>query len=389
MSSNDDLIKSNSLSHLIDSNTDKLSDPLKVSIGVNCDAHQFLKPKIIDIFSRYNNKKKLVLKEYKKPFTNKKLKLIFKHDIPIYSSNQINSKSFKIMKNKQKQFYKGNINWLINSLSYKRLDENINFKLDKDDNILPKILEANKNYGKEKKIFKKKFYTPRLIKSQSENEKDFRVTSGMLSIKKLNQNRENKFRINSFMINPVKNSSLIDEEEEYNNSLINLNKDFTSGKIINNKRKINNYFIKRYSNSAMINSLLQRNSWVNKSNYSLSKSNISDNLINVSINNTIDTQRKPSIIPNLKLSNNEDKSHLSKRYYNFLLNIKKNNNQIIDINRNIIVNCLISKIGKNLRRDKIIFDKNKKTIFELEKESSYRRVKKFENFINKLYRQKT
>lgn len=389
MSSNDDLIKSNNLSHLIDSNTDKLSDPIKISIGVNCNAHQFLKPKIIDIFSKFNYKKKLVLKEYKKPFTNKKLKLIFKHDAPIYSSNQINSKSFKIMKNKKKQYYKGNINWLINSLSYKRLDENINFKLDKDDNILPKILEVNKNSGKEKKILKKKIYTPRLVGSQSEDEKNFRVTSGMLSIKRLNQNRENKFKINSFMINPAKNNSLIDEEEEYNNSIINLNKDLTTGKIINNKRKVNNYFLKRYPNSAIINSLLQRNSCVNVSNYSLSKSNISDNLINVSINNTIDTQRKLTKIPNLKISKNEDKSHLSKRYYNFLLNIKKNNNQIIDINRNIIVNSIISKIGKNLRRDKIIFDKNTKTIFELEKESSYRRVKKFEDIINKLYRQKT
>ena len=122
-----------------------------------------------------------------------------------YNNNNYNNRHSslsKLIKNKRNyssfdnmRYKDRNINTLqnYNSLSYKRLDENINFKLDKDDNILPKILEANKNSGKEKKIFKKKFYTPRLIKSQSEIEKNFRVTSGMLSIKKLNQNRENKF----------------------------------------------------------------------------------------------------------------------------------------------------------------------------------------------------
>ena len=35
---------------------------------------------------------------------------------------------------------------------------------------------------------------------------------------------------------------------------------------------------------------------------------------------------------------------------------------------------------------KILLDKNKKTIFELDKESSYKRVKNFENFINKIYK---
>ena len=328
--------------------------------GINSDSHQFLKPKIIDISSFYNNEKELVLKEYKKPFTNKRLKLIFKYDEPILSSNQINSKSFKFIKNKRKQIYKGNINWLINSLSYKRLDENMNFKFDKDDNILPKILNI-KNFGKEKINMKKIIYKPRLIKSQSENEKNFRFTSGMLSSKKLFQERDNKVSVNSFMINSAKNNSF-DEEDYNNNSIMNINKEFTSDKIINNKRKVNNCFVKRYINSSKINNLLQGHSYIDISNYYLNKSNISENLNNVSINKTIHIHKKPGYTPNLKKLKDEDRKHLVNRYHNILLNIKKNNNQIIDINRNIIINSLTSKIGKNIIRDKIIFNKNIKII---------------------------
>ena len=71
-----------------------------------------------------------------------------------------------------------------------------------------------------------------------------------------------------------------------------------------------------------------------------------------------------------------------------LLNIKKNNTQIININKKIYINCLLSKVNEKLKKEKLFVDKNKKTIYELDKESSYRRVKRFEDFINKLYKEK-
>ena len=58
----------------------------------------------------------------------------------------------------------------------------------------------------------------------------------------------------------------------------------------------------------------------------------------------------------------------------------------MNINKKIYINCLLSKVNENIKREKILLDKNKKTIFELDKESSYRRVKNFENFINKIYK---
>ena len=92
---------------------------------------------------------------------------------------------------------------------------------------------------------------------------------------------------------------------------------------------------------------------------------------------------------NLRDGDKYNESHLtkiSKRYDNILSKIKRNNSKIMNINKKIYINCLLSKANENIKREKILLDKNKKTFFELDKESSYRRVKNFENFINKIYK---
>ena len=92
---------------------------------------------------------------------------------------------------------------------------------------------------------------------------------------------------------------------------------------------------------------------------------------------------------NIRDEDKYNESHLtkiSKRYDNILSKIKRNNSQIMNINKKIYINCLLSKVNENIKREKILLDKNKKTIFELDKESSYKRVKNFENFINKIYK---
>ena len=142
----------------------------------------------------------------------------------------------------------------------------------------------------------------------------------------------------------------------------------------NKREKFNNLY-KKYSSVDLFHNL----------------SNFSDNL---NINNTkyindtnkIDNEQNRKIFVS-KLKDKEI-SHISNKYNNILLNIKNKNNKIIDINNKIFINCLLSKVEGKLKREKIIFEKNKKTLYEMEKDTSYRRIKKFENIINKLCKEK-
>ena len=65
------------------------------------------------------------------------------------------------------------------------------------------------------------------------------------------------------------------------------------------------------------------------------------------------------------------------------MSIKKNNHKIIDKDKNIYINWLLSKVESELNRDKILYKNNGKTIYELDKEFSYKRLKRFENIVNK------
>ena len=382
--SNSSLIKSNSFSHLLDFNTEKkYKEPIwnRISKGINCNNEiHLLKPKIIDLMTKKNVTKKIVLNEYKKPFTNAKLNLVFKNNIPIFSNKKFNFKHIKYIKSTRNHIFKGNFNWLINSLSYKNLDTNNSlFNVERAENFLPKILRLNNN-SQEHNIKKSKSGT-NLYLEKEQNEQNFRITCGMLSSKRLLKERNNKLKINSFMINSAKKYNSLTDEEEEKKSVKDMNKDFTSRNNINNKRKINNFFINRYTKTAMLNNLFQKYSSINNST---NRCNLSEN-INLSTFNDKNNndQSKVNFITKLK---NKGISHLSERYNNILSKIKKNNSQIININKKIYINCLLSKVGEDLKKEKIFLDKNKKTIFELDKNSSYRRIKKIENIVTKLYK---
>lgn len=385
MESDTNLIKSNKFSHLFEMNQSKKpEDSLlnKISIGLNCKIPQFFNPKLIKINVKDSSKKNLLILQKKRPFTNKRLKLIFKNDIPIITNKQTKFKNLKFVRTPIKYVSKGNLNFLIKSLSFQNLVKSNNiFKDDIKDNFLPKILKINQSFTKRKINSRNKKDVIRLSLSKSEYEKNLKITSGMLNSKRLYEKRDNKFSVNSLMINSPKINSLTDEEEE-NKSFFNRNKRYTSRNLINNKKKSNNFFIKRYTKTAMMNNLFKKYPSVNSS---LSKSNASENMNPNFLTNINISQNKNNYLTKIK---NDDISHISERYNNILLNIKKNNNQIININRKIYINCLLSKVNDKLNREKIFFAKNKKTIYELEKESSYRRLKKFEDFINRLYREK-
>lgn len=382
--SNSSLIKSNSFSHLLDFNTEKkYKEPIwnRISKGINCNNEiHLLKPKIIDLMTKKNVTKNIVLNEYKKPFTNEKLNLVFKNNIPIFSNKKFNFKNIKYIKSTRNHIFKGNFNWLINSLSYKNLDTNNSlFNVERAENFLPKILRLNNN-SQEHNIKKSKSGT-NLYLEKEQNEQNFRITCGMLSSKRLLKERNNKLKINSFMINSAKKYNSLTDEEEEKKPVKDMNKDFTSRNNINNKRKINNFFINRYTKTAMLNNLFQKYSSINNST---NRCNLSEN-INLSTFNDKNNNEQSKVNFIMKLKN-KGISHLSERYNNILSKIKKNNSQIININKKIYINCLLSKVGEDLKKEKIFLDKNKKTIFELDKNSSYRRIKKIENIVTKLYK---
>lgn len=396
--SNSSLIKSNSFTHIFDINSEKMSQSLgkKNSIGINCKSSQnILKQKIIEAnIHNLNNFESLY--ENKKKIFAKKLKLIFKYDIPIFSDSHIKINNIKYIKSNRNKIFKGNFNWLINSLAYKRLEEKNNisdiFKEEIKENIFPKIIrEKEKIINKEKNINKEKGkhkFNNDIIRhrlEKSENNKNLRVISGILNRGKLYSKPKNKFKVNSFSSNSAKNKSLIDDEKENKLSnqsnllnqinIYNLKDENKSFKMRFNKREKFNNLYKKYSSVDLFHNL----------------SNFSDNL---NINNTKDIndtnkidneQNRKIFVSKLK---DKEISHISNKYNNILLNIKNKNNKIIDINNKIFINCLLSKVEGKLKREKIIFEKNKKTLYEMEKDTSYRRIKKFENIINKLCKEK-
>ena len=385
MESNSSLIKSNRFSHLIELNQDKKElDPIfnRISIGVNCKVPQLFKPKIIKFNFQNNDKNNLVIIPNKRPFTNQKLKLVFKNDVPIISNPRVNYKNIKFVQSKRKNVFKGNLNWLLKSLSFRNLEEDKDiFKNKTKDNFLPKIFKINRSLRKSKSNSRNNKNVIRLDLFKNESEKNLKITSGMLNSKKLYNERDSKFSLHSFMISSPKNNSINDEEED-NKSFFNKNRDFTSRNVLSNKKNANKYFIQRYTKTGLLNSIYQKYGSVN---HSLNRSNLSENL---NFNSTSDINSSQNKITYLTKLKNDDISHISERYNNMLLNIKKNNTQIININKKIYINCLLSKVNEKLKKEKLFVDKNKKTIYELDKESSYRRVKKFEDFINKLYKEK-
>ena len=72
---------------------------------------------------------------------------------------------------------------------------------------------------------------------KEQKDQNFRITCGMLSSKRLLKERNNKLKINSFMINSAKKYNSLTDEEEEKKSVKDMNKDFTSRNNINNKRK--------------------------------------------------------------------------------------------------------------------------------------------------------
>lgn len=338
MESKNYIIKSNSFAHLFELNSNKSNEPyslVKSQRNIKLkNKKKLFKPKIINIVSKYpiNN-------EYKKLFSNNKLKVAFNHDV----IKQANLKKIK-NKNIRRTIYKEN---LINSLSYNKFDsKNTFYNTNKRNNILPNIFK-NENEAKHSDInmAKNNDNALKLNFDNKEDEKSFRITSGILNSKEVYIQRFNKLKINSLLINSFKNKVHIDNEE-YTNPWSNLNKEFISRNTLNNERKDSTISLNKKTKSEILNYLYEKYSSLNLSNTnSMNKTNYNDF-------SKIDKNQK-----------DEDSSNIFKRYNKLLMNLKEINNKIDDNNK-ININVLFSKAGKKLEKDNIIYDIKKTSIFK-------------------------
>ena len=249
------------------------------------------------------------------------------------------------------------------------------------------------------KLKNREFKLPLIIKNKKINEsyreikkeeKDLLSTSGMINSKRLSDNKKKKIntnirkklnlniknsynynRKNKFMRKLTKVGLLTNLYQKY--SSVNNNKDnFNKINEIKSESKdcSSNVSFDLGKEISKINNNFSKDTYINLSNLQYSKDNIGEKIF----------------LTKIKSNNyNLDISKIINRYNNYILSIKKNNYKRLDINNKIYINCLLSKVQTELDIDKIVYKNNGKTIYELDKELSYKRLKKFENIINRLY----
>lgn len=338
MESKNYIIKSNSFAHLFELNEKNTNEPLirsQHNIKLK-NKMKLFKPKIIKVVSKYPTKD-----EFNKLFTNKKLKVVFKHD-------NIHQIGLKKNKNEiiRRTIYKGK---LLNSFSFNKFDEKNNFyNTNKKSNILPNI-NINENKLKDfKKNVENDDNSLKLnidSKDNKGNEKSLRITNDIISNKEVYIQRFNKLKINSLIINSFKNNIRIEDEGDAE-PWINLKKEYISRNTLNNERKDSSISLNKKTKSEILNYLYEKYSSINISNTnSMNKTNYNDF-------SKIDLNQK-----------DEDSSISFKRYNQFLINLKKINNKIDDNNK-ININVLFSKAGKKLKKNNLIYDIKKTTTFK-------------------------
>lgn len=377
------LIKSRSLSKI---NKNSLNiQPFsieKIALSINCGnlitsiRNKYIDPKI---------KKKIEITSLPK----KRIKKIQdKLDEEMYSARKIKYHRYKMLKES-----------LLSPYSARELRKNKSLIKHRSEFILPSIIKnkkINASYNEIEKV-----------------EDGFISTSGMINRKRLNNNKVNKITISALINNLIKNKNglfnnhhkkldnIYSINDKYNLNL-NLIHNYNKNKKLKLKRKLTktglltNLYQKYSSVSNNINSNIKNNG---SQIYRKKSDSINDDH---SSNISFDLGKEISIISNhndnisggaskiflTKLKRNNDNIDISKiinRHSNLIWSIKKNNNKILDKDKNIYINCLLSKVQSQLNRDKIIYKNNGKTIYELDKELSYRRLKNFENIINKLF----
>ena len=352
----------------------------KIAKSINCGhlinsiKYKYIDPKI--------KRKKEIIQRNKIP-----KKIQDKLDEEMYSSPKIRYHKYKNIKQP-----------ILNSLSFSESNNNNYLKKKNSEFILPLIIKnkkINESYNKAKK-----------------EDNNLISTSGMMNRKRLFNLKKSKMTISALLnILNDKNEILIEKEykslddihninEKYN---INLNLKNIKEKNSNNTNNIytRHKYKRKLNKNGLLAYLFNKYSAVNnKKNYSEKKeekdmdensSNLSFDMgkeiaiINYNSNNSISNSGNTFLTKLTNKNDNIDINKIINRHNNLILSIKKNNHKIIDKDKNIYINCLLSNAQNELNKDKILYRNNGKTIYELDKDFSYKRLKHFENIINKLF----
>ena len=268
------------------------------------------------------------------------------------------------------------------------------------------------------------FFDDNTISNSKEHEKSNNenfVNSEMMEAKDLYKNISRKLSICSFMNKLPGDKSLQENykiindvnaiNDKYNLKLnLNHNKSSSTSKIFDRKKyniygMLNKLF--QYYSSEENNKINKKNKYISSINYNyknsssnfdsieikksnkFAQSDEGDNTVEImkdtyeDESNTFLTKLKNYNIPTDKKGNEFNISNFIKRRYS-LGDIKKNNEQVIKNDKNIGIHCLLSKVQKDISLKKILYKYIDKTLYEFENDSLYKRVKEFEEKIEKI-----
>ena len=266
------------------------------------------------------------------------------------------------------------------------------------------------------------FFDDNTISNSKDEEKNTEnlIESEMMDIKELFSNESRKISVCSFLNKLPGNESLKENYKVIND--INIINDKYNLKLNLGSKKSNstsNIFDgKKYNIYGMLNKLFQyysseTNSSINKKTNYTGSNNCKNSSIDFdtnenkkngkyehseSGNNTIelmkDTYEDNSNTFLTKLKNynipekkENDISKLIKKKSS-MSDININNKQVITNDRKIGIHCLLSKVQKDISLKKILYKYIDKTLYELENDPLYKRIKEFEENIEKIMKKK-
>jgi len=231
-------------------------------------------------------------------------------------------------------------------------------------------------------------------------------TSGLINGKKLNKHKINKISINALVCR-----KLLIDSNDYNSFHDNYNlynenkKDYKIDLDLKQTNDVNksNKNRRRLTKTGLLNILYHKYSRINGSENDTNEltkitKNEKSNEESIDIYESLDIGKKSSQASEVNITNgsnafvtmlrptdNVNMSKIIKRDKIFFMKIKQENNKVIHNDKKININCLFSDAKKMLNRDKILYKNTGKTIYEFDKDLSYKRLKKFEFLINKLF----
>ena len=229
----------------------------------------------------------------------------------------------------------------------------------------------------------------------------------MLYLNDFNSNRPRMIKIRSFS-NISKDNDLSNNKDtrEYNINEMDFKYNLNLNSSIKYKKKSNIFQGKKYTMLGMLNKLFDYYSSESNNFVSSNAENQSSNYMNFSkSNNSLFQLQNTNQENNSEISKNNDDvnfflTKLENNYENeekekenkfsvtrFICNrcsmgdINKRNKTIIENNKKVTIDCLMSKIERDISIKKILYKYLNKTIYEIENDKSYTRLKELEKKI--------